>query len=447
MAALSQDRAGIVRALIEAAPDSAVRSLEIALGGDAGGGSLSAVKSIVDVEVHDRSVRNAVFDPIIPLFTPRADGFDQLLFPRVALGQLWRALKVAEPKACAAAAAAPRRRSESEPAPHVFDELCKLAAGHLRGKQGEFGALAELLNGFRPGADLELADLIELSPVAREALRQLPGWLARMNDEHRAAARLMYKDASALSSDAGPRLVELLFARLAEPWSILRIMSAFMNKPDDHYAAGSELAHYGARILGEIDRCADQLRAFNYEGGVAAGEEAARILRNATAMAAEFEQTLTVTRDGPWFTRLAKQKQTLAGSAEAHLKKIDKAISDALPMQAVRVRGRSGRGEPKVDSPPNAVAIERAKALLTFFTGARAAAAQGGYGSARAKVGEEVAHSLDAYVEELLVTLRTTEKDQLAYAKQYLDIAADFAGMVHDDQAAQIIRRRAAAAA
>ena len=39
MSALSKDRAGIVKALIEAAPDSAIRSLEIALSGDVAGGS------------------------------------------------------------------------------------------------------------------------------------------------------------------------------------------------------------------------------------------------------------------------------------------------------------------------------------------------------------------------------------------------------------------------
>jgi hypothetical protein len=289
--------------------------------------------------------------------------------------------------------------------------------------------------------------MLELSPIAREALRQLPGWLARMTDERQASARLMYKDASALSPEAGPRMVEMLFAHLAEPWTVLRLMSAFMHKPDDHYAASSELAHFGARILREIDRCVAHLKGFDYEGGAAAGEEAARTLRVAGAMIAEFEQALTITRDGPWGLQLTKQKQALATSAEAHLRKVDKIVSEALPMQAVRVRGRNARGEPRVDAPPNPAAVQRAKAILTFFAGVRTVANQGGYGTARTKVGEEVAHNLDGYVEELLVTLRTGEKDQLANAREFLEAAADFSGMVHDDQTAQIIRRRAAAAA
>ena len=102
MGALSKDRAGIVRALIEAAPDSAIRSLELALGGEISGGSLSAVKAIVDNEVLDRAVRDTVLDPIVPLFSERTDGFNQLFFPRAALGRVWRALKAARPAECAA---------------------------------------------------------------------------------------------------------------------------------------------------------------------------------------------------------------------------------------------------------------------------------------------------------------------------------------------------------
>ncbi len=446
MAALSLDRAGIVRTLIEAAPDSAIRSLELALGGDISGGSLSAVKAIVDTEVYDRAVRDAVFDPIVPLFSQRMDGFDQLLFPRAVLSRIWRALKTARPAECAAAAAAPLRRIDGELAPPIYDELCEMTARHLRAKDGEFAAVVDLLSAVRPGAPGELAACLELSPIAREAVRQLQGWLARMTDERRATARLMYKDAVALSEDAGPRLMEILFARLAEPWTILRVLSAVMLKPDDRYAAGSELADFGARLLHAIDQRLEQVKSFDYEGGLAAGEEAARTLRIAGAISEEFEQSLTMTRDGPWGQRLAKQKQALAASAEGHLRKVEKALTEALPMQPVRIGGRTVRAEPRLSAPPDRVAVEKAKALLAFFAGVRAAAAQGGYGTARAKVGEDVAHSLDGYVEELLAILRAPEKGDMDNAALFLEAAADFSAMVHDDQAAQIIRRRAAAA-
>ncbi len=369
-----------------------------------------------------------------------------MLFPRAAFGRLWRALKEAHPAECAAAAAAPVRRIDGEATPLIFDELCRLAASRLREREGEFAALAELVDGFRPGAAGELVACLDLCPVAREALRHLPEWLVRMTDERQAAARLMYKDAVALAEDAGPRLMEILFAHLAEPWTILRIVSAVMLKPDDRYAASSEMADFGARLLRDIDRRIDRFKSFDYNGGAVAGEEAARTLRVAVTIAAEFEQSLTLVRDGPWGLKLAKQKQSLASAAEAHLRKVEKAVAEALPMQPVRVGGRTVRGEPRLDAPPNTALVQRARAVLTFFAEVRTAAAQGGYGTARAKVGEDVAHFLDSYVEELLATLRSNDHEHMDNAAQYLETAADLTALVYDDQTAQIIRRRAAAA-
>ena len=72
MAVLSEHRAGVVRALIEMAPDSAVRRLDAALRGEAAGGSLSSVKAIVSAEMQDRAVRNAVFEPDLSPCSPRA---------------------------------------------------------------------------------------------------------------------------------------------------------------------------------------------------------------------------------------------------------------------------------------------------------------------------------------------------------------------------------------
>src|ERR1700761_2078214 len=115
MAAPSQDRTSVVRALVEAAPDSVVRSLEAALRGETAGGSLSAVKAIVFEEMRDRQIRDAVFGPLTPLFSLRADGCDQLQFPRVALGRMWRALKTTQPFETSQAANTPLRRYEDDP--------------------------------------------------------------------------------------------------------------------------------------------------------------------------------------------------------------------------------------------------------------------------------------------------------------------------------------------
>ena len=274
--------------------------------------------------------------------------------------------------------------------------------------EGAFAAVVGLLQGFRAGADVELCACLDLSLIARNALHQLPDWLARMTDERQAAARLLFKDAVELSDDAGPRLIEILFAHLAEPWTILRVMSALMPKPGDRYASSSELADFGERLLRDIDRRAQQVRSFDHAGGAPAGREAAEALRIAAAVASEFEQTLVMSRDGPWGERLAKQKQGLAASAEGHLKKLDKMVGEALPMQPVRIGGRTMRTEPRLGSPPDATAVRRAQALLAFFDGIRSTAAQGGYGTIRGQgAGGRPPTGLDSYLEELLAMMHS----------------------------------------
>ena len=118
----------------------------------------------------------------------------------------------------------------------------------------------------------------------------------------------------------------------------------------------------------------------------------------------------------------------------------------ALPMQPVRIGGRTMRTEPRLGSPPDATAVRRAQALLAFFDGIRSTAAQSGYGSIRAKVQEETTHGLDSYLEELLAILHSGDCEDMDNARLYLDVVADFTGLMYDDQAAQIVRRRAAAA-
>ena len=62
-------------------------------------GPLSAVRALVRAEMSDRGVRNVVVGPILPLCSPRADGFKQALFPAGVMPRLWKAMRLVEPTA------------------------------------------------------------------------------------------------------------------------------------------------------------------------------------------------------------------------------------------------------------------------------------------------------------------------------------------------------------
>ena len=96
-----------------------------------------------------------------------------------------------------------------------------------------------------------LAACLDIALVTRRALAQMPDWLGRMTGEKAAKLRLAYRDAVAVSDDAGPRFFEMLASHLAEPWLILRIISGVMDRPNEKYVSGSELASFGERVLAD----------------------------------------------------------------------------------------------------------------------------------------------------------------------------------------------------
>jgi hypothetical protein len=434
-----------LKTLFAVATDPVVRNLELALAEDAArGGPIAAVHQMAAEEARDRRVRSVVLGPVAPLCRPSP--WSAVRFPAAALSAVWRGLKDAEPaQVLAAEQAMSAARDAAEPTPGVYDELCLAAAQGLRNEARSFRAANEVLNRAAKDGGAVFASFLDLCPIAREALVRLPDWLVRMSDERAAAARLAYKDAVALADDAGPQYFEILFAHLAEPWQILRVMSAIMDHPGDKYAAASELARFGEYILDDIDKRLAAFRAFDPATGPAAGVAASEALQVASMEIAEFENSIEVSRDGPWGGRLGQQKKTLAQSAETRLEQIDKALDAALPLRMVRL-GKGLRGLPNLKSDPDPASLRRAEGLMAFFDQSRGSAAQSGYGAARAKVAERVEDRLDQYVEDLLEMLRADDVESVERIHAYLEVAAGLMGSARDEKAAQIVRRRAAAA-
>ena len=443
MGSAAIDRLGMVRTLIATAPDSAVRSLDLALRGEGPGDSLSSIRTLVRDELADRAVRDSVDGPVLPLCTPRADGFTQALFPAGVLPRLWRALKQMEPQSVSLASAS---LSESDPSSRAFDELCRTAASALRESRAEMASVAKYLEDFRAGAALQFAGFLELAPLAREAIRRLPAWLRNMTNDNAAAIRLLFKDADEIATDAGPRLMEILMAQLKEPWLILRVISAVTGRASDRYLSSSELSEFCQRVLVDIDRRVAVAQAFDFDGGVDAGAAVAQALNGAVIELVEFEEALELAKDGPWGPRVSKLKAAVASLAEACLKKCAKIVGEALPLQPVRIGGTVVRFEPRVDALPDPRLVRRAMAATAFYEKVRTSAAQGGYGSARKKTGEEVCHRLDSYIEDMLSMMHSGDVEHTGHARAYLEAAASLMAMAQDEEAARIVRRRAAAA-
>jgi hypothetical protein len=446
MPGLTESQLSVLRTVFGAASNPIIADLEQALAGEASrGGPIAAVHELLSKEAVARRVRAVVFEPIMPMCRPSPVGGVQ--FPAAAPVLLWAALSEAAPAEAQAAEAASLRPADDETPPDpVFDELCLIAAQNLRNESPGFTAVIERLDKAQAGGAEDFASYLDLAPITRPALMRLPEWVGRMSDERAAAARLAYRDAVALSEDAGPRFFETLLAHLPEPWAILRVMSAVMTHPGDRYVAVSELAKFGEYILADVDRRLAEFKAFDPTGGAEAGRAAGDILHVASQEIAEFETSIELARDGPWGSRIAAQRRQMAQSAEARLGQIDKALDAALPLKMVRF-GKGLKGLPKLAEDPDPAAVRKAEGLMAFFDACHASAGQSGYGAARAKAAEKIGDRLDQYVEDLLEILRAEEIEGGAERVHlYLEITAQFLEAARDEKAGQIVRRRAAAA-
>jgi hypothetical protein len=446
MPGLSDRQLAVIRTLVDTAPDAAIRSLDSALSADTRPSvAMAEIRDMISAEAGERRARNLVLAPVARL-CPRTDPiFEYDVFPARTLSLLWRALKQADPGQFHASIALSASFDPEEGIPEVFNALTALAAAGLRDAAGTpFAACAALLDEAEEGAAEAFADYLDLAPLARAAQRRLPDWLAHMTSERIAQVRLAFKDATDLAPDAGPRFLELLISVLDEPWLILRVVSALMDRPTDVYLASSELAHVGDRLLADIDRRLDDLNAFDPFAGPAAGVQAAEAARLAVAQIGEFDLSLDLKKDGPWGQRIGRQKQLVAQKVEALLNKADDAVDRALPLKAVKF-GTKTRGAPAYRNPPDERAVVKAQGMLTFLHQIRTSAAAGGYASLRNKTIEKLNERLDRYVEDVLEHLRTPDIEDGELARQYLDIAATLVGLYRDEKAAQIVRRRAAA--
>jgi len=453
MAALSDRKIEIVRTLVETAPDKVVGGLQRALAETGGDTVLARIKELVDGEARDRMLRNAIFQPIAPLCV--GDGSDKrrLVFPARALTLLWRGLKTYAPgpvEAATAAAAGVVKAIAKEQRPpdptKAFDAVIAVAAEGLRSSDvRDLRSAVELCDRARPGGADAFIACLQIAPVVRLTLPRLAEWLAQPGEDTAAAARLAYKDAVAIAEDAGPRFFEMLAAQLTPPWMVLRLISAIMDKPTERYLSESELGGFPERVMDEIDESLTAIARMDLDGGAPSGRAAGRTVALITQQTFELEGCIELTRDHGWGHRIMGEKKALAEVVEGRLREGEKLVGAALPIQTFGF-GRNRRSAPKLDSPPDPKAVVRLMTLLHFASEIRLCANYGGFSAMHAKVVEKLGGLVDHYVDEVLADVRNGDAPDPVIAHGYLRVAAEVNALIRDDKAAELVRRRAAAA-
>ncbi len=127
------------------------------------------------------------------------------------------------------------------------------------------------------------------------------------------------------------------------------------------------------------------------------------------------------------------------------MKQAPAAVAAALPSHPARSSGKTSRMMPRTTTELDKDAVRRGYAMLTFLSEIRSSAAHGGFASMRSKIIGDLDKQIDLYGDDLIDSLHE-HGDMAERLHAYIEVAADFLGLVRDPKAAEIVRRRAAVA-
>lgn len=445
MAALSESKMEIVKALVETAPDRVVGSLQEALSETSDQGALGGVRRLVEAEVADRSLRNQILLPIVPMCVGASPDERDLSFPARVLPLVWRGLRTVEPDSIEAFREAQEDYAEPHAYTPLFERLDRAAVEGIKARENpDFRAAAEICESAREGGADQLVACLQLAPIVRRASERLREWLAHPGGQTNAAARVAYKDAVNTSDDSGPRFFRMLAAQMPHPWMVLRVISAVMDKPTERYLADSELADFGEQVIEQIDAALKRIASFSVDQGPAAGREVAAVAALAIQQLQEIETNVDLDREHGWGRRIHKQRTDLAAIVERRLHEAEKISIEALLVE--QTRQRPPRPVLHLDAPPQARLVQQAMTLLSFSQALQSCANYGGFSAARVRLVEKLGEHIDHYVDEVLDQIRVGEATDRDAVAAHLATAADFCRLIRDDKAGELIRRRAHAA-
>lgn len=437
MAGLSETQRTVLTGLVQHCGDAVLEGLRdgFPVEGQADG-KVAELASLIEAEWRGRRRRDIAFAPLSPMFAPRDDGVAGLIFPVVTRDRAWRAAAETEADLLPLLDGAGPVEGEWMT---VADRLCVAAAAAIRRGEVWLEASRE--------AREELAGCFDLAPLARRALPRLPVWLERPDDEQAAGLRLLIQDANAVGAEGGRRMVDILFAHVADAERMLRVVTRTSRSAGNELVLShSEMAVFVDRLLASVNERVLRIAAL----GPAPDEaEAARAVTDANwcaAVLSELDLTLQLRPDSPWgkTTRMARVK--LSGQLSGLMRSAGAAAHAALPMKRRVIAGRMKRMAPWLEAPADGEAIEAAAALLALVTALRGAAVVFGSESDRQRLNVELTDYLTAWANEALDDVADGDAPDADRALRLVGVAARFLTLIEALEAARAIRRRAAAA-
>jgi len=449
LSSLSVAHRAALQAVVQAAPDAVLTQLRAAVP-SLGGDKAAELTAMIVQEARDRARRDLAFAPLLPLFQPRADRTPALIFPPAVLARVWREARTGEEAFLRLLDGAGVGEGEWTLA---ADRLCARAAAVLRDRPRDVWPDDQWPDPTAGQAETpaaspaELAGCFDLAPLARTAVARLSVWLERPDDNQLAGLRLLIQDCLAISPEGGRRMIDILFAHVADAERMLRIVTRTSRLADtEAILSHSEMGVFVERLLTSVQSRVQRIAACLSPRD---GPDMAQAVEDATWCAgvlAEMDMTLMVRPDSPWGKTARMARVQVAGQLSGLMKSTSAAVHAALPMKRQVLTGRMTRLCPWLEAPAKGEPIEAAAALLAAVSGLRGAANTFGCEADRMALKTELTDYLSTWANEALDSIADGDVADPDQALRLVGTAARFLTLVEALEAARAVRRRAAAA-
>ncbi len=441
MPGLTGSQGKTVRSIVQTVRDAGLGKLTSVLSAQMGEHTMADVRDIVMMEMKDRKMRSIVFSPIASLCDKNQPGKTRSRFPFALPTLLWNALADSAPKLMTHARAMALRSESEEVLPYIFNQACDAALAGLQNNDPLFKPVIECLGKSSPDAVREMIGFLKMSSVLRDVLIELPLWVGRMNSDDELSVRLAYRDAVKLTANGPARLFEFIHINLDAPQKILRIISAALDRPSDLSVEGTPLIEFGNLLLTQCETSLVSINEVDLNQGATAGIALASAAETIIGTITEFEESIALSKNGPWGRRVARIKRDISVAFENLIFQIEILIPKALPVEAAAQNQKTLNRSPNMFYAPDPSAVARLEAILTFIAQIRPIASAAGVGVLRSRVITETQEFLKYYSNGVLALIADFSQDPDALRGR-IDLIAKYVALVHDNEAAEHLRRR-----
>lgn len=425
--------------LLERCSDAMLRTVSAAIAPMPGGKAVELRFLLAD-EVRDRVRRSRVLAPVVPMFRTRADGVTAMTFPHYVLPRLWKAAVAREPELL------DRLDGDDLETVAVADRICQAAAIVVRDQPD----LVWPPDGDEAARQTGLADLaccLDLAHLARRGLPSLEIWLKRPDGDQIAELRLLLKDCAGVHRDGAQRVLEMLFAHLADAVLILRVViQTSLAAGREAFLSESELAGFVERLIVGVDVRAHRIEAFKPGADLDRVDDVITDLNWCAAVLGELDVTLTLNPQSVWGKSVRDARVTIARRLSGLLRTADKATDAALPLERVQIAGRMTRKSPNLTVPVEGPVVEAALSLLKLVGSARGPASTFGCEADRKTLVEGLTIRLSDHADQTLRLINDGEAGDETHALALVELAARCLDLIDAVEPARTVRRRAAVA-